>query len=183
MAHLNPKQFIQATFINDLGRMLESNNFYLAFMIMSIGIEFLGKCINNNGDWHNRASGKTFNSAIKNLTALKAYKHLLKGNGSYDLYSSLRCGLAHAAAPKFEITLSSTDQQTDHLVEMNGRVNLKCENFYSDFKKACEEIIAMEFSDNKSKMNKPFLEIPGKELNQYTQRHDLEAEGTGSFSV
>lgn len=51
--------------------------------------------------------------------------------------------------------------EMEHLVylEEGTRVNLKCEDFFEDFKVACEEIICMEF-DEKNKMNYGFLLVP-----------------------
>ena len=161
MKALTPKEFIQATFITELGRMIEGRNFYLSFIIMGIGIEYLGKCLSPNNDWQEGKPGPTFNHAVNTLDALEKYRRLLK---KYNLYSSLRCGLAHAALPKYQITLSSTDTEAPHMYEHNGRINLRCETFYDDFKRACEEVIAKVFP-TEDKMSKPFIKIPGETLN------------------
>jgi hypothetical protein len=162
MRALSPQEFIQATFINDLGRMIESKNFYLSFIIMGIGIEFLGKCLSPNDDWQEGKPGTTFKKAVNTLDALKEYRRLLT---EYDLYSSLRCGLAHAALPKYQITLSSTHAEAPHLLETNDSINLHCESFFKDFKKACEEVIAMQFSAG-DKMNNPIILVPGETINE-----------------
>lgn len=161
MNALTPKEFIQATFINDLGRMITTQNYYLAFVIMGVGIEYLGKCLTPAKDWQAGKSRTTFEKAVNTLEALAPYRRLLK---EYDLYDSLRCGLAHAAVPKFQITLSSTDAEAPHMYEHNGRINLRCESFYEDFKRACEEVIAKVFPTN-DKMSKPFIMVPGETLN------------------
>jgi len=166
MATLNPKEFIQAVFINDLSGIMAIDKPYISFMVMAIGIEFLGKCISLSQEWdEERVSRMRFEEAIKNIPALHSYIPLLKENNNYDLYVSLRCGLAHAAKPKYEITLSSKNERA-HLVTQDGRVNLKCEDFFADFVAACREVIAMNFSSNEDKMNKPFLAVPAISSNQ-----------------
>ena len=46
-----------------------------------------------------------------------------------------------------------------HLEEHNNKVNLKCEKFYTDFKSACEEVIAMTTFQS-TKMALPLLHVP-----------------------
>jgi hypothetical protein len=55
--------------------------------------------------------------------------------------------------PKFLITLSSKDE-IGHLIfhEEGQRVNLRCIDFYADFKSACGAVINIEFEE-KNKMN------------------------------
>jgi hypothetical protein len=167
MAVLTSKQFITDVFIHEVGKMIEEKHYYLSFMIMGIGVEYLGKALIDDYDWNkDRVSSECFEYAIKNLESFKDYKLFLKGSGEYDLYGSLRCGLAHAAAPKYEITLSSQDER-GHLVIEDGRLNLKCECFYSDFMSACKEVITLKEHILESKINKPFISVPGKTFNEY----------------
>jgi len=163
MKTLSPKEFIQQVFINELEDIIEKHP-YIAFMIMGIGIEFLGKSISaEDADWDVEGkSRRSFEKAIKTLSSLKKYEPYLDKDG-HDLYGSLRCGLAHAAKPKYKITLSSKNE-APNLSEFGGRVNLRCEDFYSDFKEACEEVIAMNFTGG-DKMNYGFLTIPNYEMN------------------
>ncbi len=77
-----------------------------------------------------------------------------------NLYGSFRCGLAHAVSPKSKITLSSKGELGHLVIDEKGRLNLKIEDFYVDFKSACEFVIAKEFEDN-NKMNQDFIEVPG----------------------
>lgn len=155
MAELNAKQFIQTVFIDELGCLVDSKPYH-SFMLMSIGIEFLGKCIDKNlVHWNERASLKYFKNAISKIPSLKKYECYLK---SYNFYNSFRSGLVHAGAPTFSITLSSKNQ-TEHLVIQNERLNLKVEDFYADFKMACEFVINENYS-NDNKMVNSFLKIP-----------------------
>ena len=69
----------------------------------------------------------------------------------------------HSFVPKNTITLSSGEEMP-HLEEHGGKINLKCENFYNDFKNACNEILLMTtFPSNK--MGSPLLYVPGVSTN------------------
>lgn len=164
MARLKPKDFIQTVLINEFGE-LSITHPYISFILMGIGIEFLGKCIDPNlSDWNiSGRSKKDFENAIKTVPSLKRYETYLS---SYDMYNSFRCGLAHAVSPKAQITLSSK-QEMGHLVEHNGRLNFKVEDFYKDFKEACDYVIAQSYQTD-DKMNKDFLEVPGSTFNSGT---------------
>ena len=69
--------FIRKYLICEIYSILKEHPF-LAMSLMSIGVEFLGKCLNydtvdkikNNGD---HESKKNFNDAIENLNAFKEY--------------------------------------------------------------------------------------------------------------
>ena len=160
---MNTSDFIKTVFINELKDIVDHHP-YIAFMVMSTGIEFLGKCLDlNKTGWHDEGKSKTsFREAIEEIPSLQKYKPLLDKNG-YDLYGSLRCGLLHSAQPKFKITLSSKEE-APHLLESiinaQQRINLKCEDFYADFKEACEWVInSLELQHS---MNQPFLLVPGE---------------------
>lgn len=161
MKRLNPKEFIQSVLIDEIQSMLIMHP-YISFIIMGIGIEFLGKCIDTNlSDWNvTGRSKKDFQNAIKTIPSLKRYETYLV---PYDLYGSFRCGLAHAVSPKFMITLSSKNEQA-HLVINNGRLNLKVEDFFTDFKNACEYVIKSTYPTT-DKMNSDFLKVPGNSFN------------------
>ncbi len=156
MTTLDPKVFIKNVFIDELGSMINEHP-YISFILMGVGIEFLGKCNDKSlASWNVSGRSKMdFENAVKNLPGLQNYESYLT---TCDLYGSLRCGLAHAASPKFSITLSSK-LELGHLVEDNGRLNLKVEDFYSDFKTACEFVISDSYPTG-NKMEIPFLQIP-----------------------
>ena len=164
MTRLKPNDFIQTLLINEIGELVDSHP-YISFILMGIGIEFMGKCIDTNlTDWN--VSGRSkhdFENAIKTIPSLKKYEPYLT---SHQMYSSLRCGLAHAVAPKTQITLSSKEEM-GHLIENNGRLNLKVEDFYQDFKDACNYIRTQTYPKG-DKMNADFLEVPGATFNSGT---------------
>lgn len=160
MAKLNPKQFIKQVFIDELG-VLSQKNHYISFAIMATGVEFLGKCLDTSaGHWNvSRRSEANFKAAIDNLLAFTKYRQYKD-----ILYTDLRCGFAHSFVPKANLTLSSKNEMP-HMQINNGRLNLKCEDFYEDFRLACQEIIDKAFTGSNDKMNKDLLFIPGDTFN------------------
>lgn len=163
MKKLTPASFIRTFFIDELEDIVNRHP-YLAFMIMSTGIEFLGKCLKTNQpDWHDTGRpSETFKKAIQEIPSLQKYEQLLQ---EFNLYSGLRCGLLHSAQPEPGITLSSKDEMAHlerHVFLGQNCINLRCEDFYADFKEACEWVIAsISPEDTEDKMNKPFLVVPG----------------------
>lgn len=162
MATLKPKEFIQKVFIAELSELSQKNH-YISFAIMAIGIEFLGKCLDASAKhWNVSKSEKNFIEAIESLNAFKKYRQ-----HKNILYTDLRCGFAHSFVPKSKLTLSSKNEMP-HMNIDNGRLNLRCEDFYEDFKSACEEVISKEFNDINNKMNRDLLLIPGDTFNEDT---------------
>ncbi|MEK6726709.1 MAG: hypothetical protein AABY54_09230 [Deltaproteobacteria bacterium] len=156
---MTPKQFIQQVFISELDK-IKSTNSYISFALIATGIEFLGKCLDNDAKHWNvsRKSKFNFEYAINHLDSLILYRPYLT---SHKLWDSLRNGFAHSFVPKYPVTLSSKDEASHLLLhENNERLNLKCEDFYNDFKNACIEVVNMEFSDSDDKMNKQLLSVP-----------------------
>ena len=121
MTRIKPKEFIQTVLINEIGELTDSHP-YISFILMGIGIEFIGKCVDTSlTDWNvSGRSKQDFENAIKAIPSLKKYEPYL---ASHQMYSSFRCGLAHAVSPKLQITLSSK-QEMAHLVESNGRLSI-----------------------------------------------------------
>lgn len=152
---LMPKEFIQKVLINEIGE-IHHKYPYIAFAMMAIGIEFLGKMLNNSEDWNKQGQSKVdFESAITSLSSFSSYKPLLS---SHDFWTNFRNGYLHTFAPKGTITLSSKDEATHLSSASISKINLKCEDFYIDFKNACEEVLAMN-TFNSKKALLPFLNI------------------------
>ena len=142
--------------IGEFGQIIDKGYHFISFGLLTAGIEFLGKCLQKNQDWHQAGTSKiNFNFAIKKL--MPKYHHL---NLKYKLHDSLRNGFAHALAPKTGIFLTHKDENDNHLKE-DGGLTLVIEDFYDDFKKACEAVISKKF-DPDVKMNKEYLRTPSK---------------------
>ena len=134
-----PKDFIQKVLINNIGD-ISYKYHYISFLLIANGIEFLGKCLDEKHEFNHYEKGlprKHFNNAIEEL--MPKYNSI---NKKYDLYSTLRNGFSHMISPKAGIWLSQRKNTNNYnLEEHDEGLILKAEDFYDDFKIACEEII------------------------------------------
>ena len=136
------ERFITKYLICEIRSILKEHPF-LAMSLMSIGVEFLGKCLNyksvdeikNNGD---HKSKENFNDAIENLNAFKEYKNLIHSK-DIELYNNLRCGFAHTFMVKDEIILR--DSKNDFNTKP---ITIGVGNFFDDFFEACKEVIKLK---------------------------------------
>ncbi len=147
----SPKSFISDVLIVEIGN-ISNTHHYLCFVLISVAIEFLGKCIDDSvNNWNEGGSEKLFNLAIEKL--MPKYR-------PYNLYKLLRCGLAHHLAPQSGLNLSQKKDGDIHLsVLSDGSLTLNIEDFYEDFKIACQNVIN-NIDKNLYKNNKmysPFL--------------------------
>lgn len=150
-------EFIKKYFIEEIGSLVDERPF-VSFVLMAIGVEFLGKCLNNNpwDDWKIKSPGDTFRDATKTYATLNKYDVIP------DLYHSLRCRLAHRLMVKGYIILSPT-------FGVHFNYTIGCKEFYDDFKQACQDAI-----DNKNGMIKKNL----------SEEYNIEVSGmTGSTST
>jgi len=175
MKVLDPKEFIKSFLIEEVKSTIDDHP-YMAFIIMGIGIEFLGKCLDPSlKDWNAPGRSKIdFENAIHTIPALNKYVLFLT---SHNMYSSFRCGLAHAVSPKVEITLSSKGEM-EHLVQTGSRINFKVEDFFTDFKLACEDVISRHYPAG-DKMGEGFLQVPGESFNSGT---NMDTQATHSMA-
>ncbi len=165
MKEIYPKEFINDTLIEGIGKIIKINA-YLSFILIANGIEFLGKCIDTNNQawhWNNKYSrnNQPFDNAIKKLFP-SAYAELLKEG----LRDQLRNGMSHTLLPKSKIGLSelkndpnaSISYSNHPFYNKNRRQHiLILEYFYFDFVEACKKVISKKFESDK--MNKPFLSV------------------------
>ena len=144
---MNVREYIEQFLIKEIGELVENHPFQ-AFTLMATGIEFLGKCLNEN-EWDTPSQGSSdFNSAIEKLDHLVKYKEIK------NLYDKLRCGLAHLCVPKAGIELCP-----NHNELKTYPIILGCRDFYEDFKEACNEIINDPKQQVKKKMDEDFVKV------------------------
>jgi hypothetical protein len=147
---MKPKDFIKNVIIGEY-RDIVFRHPYLSFALISIAIEFLGKCmLINHKTW-----------LIKPETAFKRGVDLLSAVDSrystVDL-KELRNGFAHTLVPK-KVALSELKHgaiQFDK--DSKGRPILVAEIIYRDLVVACQKVINTEFSES-DKMNKDILSV------------------------
>lgn len=137
------ENFIKEYLIQQIGDIKDKQP-YFAFTLMAIGIEFLGKCQNNNPNWNyyaKRQPQKDFNKGM-GLAPLKKYK-------SYNLYHKLRCGLAHSLSTNGNLSLSNK----------NKNKTLNSEEFYNAFAAACNEVLNGNVYMPKKKLSDTFFVV------------------------
>lgn len=151
--------FIKHVLIGEIGEIGQKHP-YLAFSLIAIGIEFLGKCIDTEPN-KSIASRFSFNYAIASLNGFEKYRDLIDNRSEYkgkskkklagelcpncnhlpkdfDLYDELRCGMCHALLPKGNLLLSDGNEEFSI---NDNTVTLHLGRLYEDFKNACYEVI------------------------------------------
>lgn len=153
-----PKEFIRITFL-DQYKKIAYEYYYISFVLIAIGIEFLGKCLDEKVSWQQSGFSKThFDKTINEL--MPKYKPY---NDIFHLADSLRNGMAHAFLPKSGIGFTNREEAKRYynrnLKITNKQLTLVAENLYDDFEAACKKILEFDFPEN-SKMNRPILSTP-----------------------
>lgn len=132
LKNVSIKDFINKYLIDRIGKIKEDNP-YFAFLLMAVGIEFLGRYL-DGCSWEQKGVSETaFNGAILELFPEGKYD-------KFDLFHNLRCGLAHSLLMQGNLTLS----------DKKSEGSISCDEFYDDFVKACNKILTMPPSDRKS---------------------------------
>jgi hypothetical protein len=151
-----PKEYISTVLIGEIGNIYLQHP-YLAFSLICMGIEFLGKCIDETKEWGGGSSGVQFKTAIVTLFPEKYHSHI------NTLYKELRSGLVHRSTPGQVMLTENKNDVAGELAYINHPYNndegllLVIEYFYFDFVEACKKVLSTE-SPN-SKMNKPILVV------------------------
>jgi len=139
--NLSAKEFIQKVLIEETGRLVESGFHHFAFVIMAQALETLGSFLDSKPLKARDQSKLRFSHAINRLMP-KEYSPL---NNNHKLYDQLRASMAHTFTASRSLFLTSKDNPEfgkKHLQEINGKLILVTEDFYRDFKKACQRLIA-----------------------------------------
>jgi len=150
---MNIVEFIDHVLVTEIYRIqqcYEWKHAYLSFGLISQGIEFLGACIDKREFNTNQkgASSARFNMALKKFFGAR-YHPFAINSCDFSLYRNLRYGLLHIVIPTTRLALgerSNVRSQQQHLQKYqdeNGqeRQLLIAEDFYEDFKKACNEVM------------------------------------------
>jgi hypothetical protein len=165
---LKISEFIDQVLIDELCGLVDSNiSPYLCFILLSIGIEFIGTFwesikykntkikYEQNDDRHK----KRYIYAMELFPKRRGRQYVGKGA---DLYKYLRCGMAHVllSDPIFRLTTQSESPTVEHLKKKGSITYLVLEPFTRDFVSACNKLIN-EFKEPKNKyLDKNVLEIP-----------------------
>ena len=139
--------FISDYYIDELKRLIRDKHFFVAFLVISSGIEFLGKAISDRSWFKSGTSKMDFNNALNTFPSLKKYDNLGvkldKAQKDVSFYSVVRCGILHASCPQKGITLSET---VNNLPNEIGIIDLS-----RDFFQACNDLLEKRVSLGKGK--------------------------------
>ena len=148
--NLSAQDFINKFIIKDIKPIVNKRP-YLAFILLSASIEFLGKCLNKANDWQQPGNSEyDFCHAIQTFASFKKYKNAfgkstkVKNHNDVcqnSLYKELRCAMVHAMQPSSKIRL--TKDRNDLANHIIG-----CKELFEDVVAACKEIKSMTISKN-----------------------------------
>lgn len=157
---LSIEDFIKKFLIEEIGEIKDEHP-YMAFILMSSSIEFLGRYMHNFITKYG-VGEQCFNWAVQELPSLKkCLKDVGLNVAKDDLYGDFRCGLIHQFRLKTsKILLADKNATTDKTID--------CDKFYNAFKEACKE--AMKFVAEEHRKSESFITIKnitvdGKQIN------------------
>jgi hypothetical protein len=113
------------------------------FMVIALGIEFLGACLDKQHLNATARSEKRFNSALLRLFPNK-YHHFAKTGSVPYLYIDFRCQVIHQFRTAKTVLLCSSDQIEPalHLTyNQEGSLIMVAEEFYQDLAAAAQKLI------------------------------------------
>lgn len=118
---------------------------FVKFLLLAVGIEYLGACLDEKPFNEPHESEDRFNRALKKLFDKKYHKFTKKAAKVY-LYRDFRCNFVHQIRPAKNIVITHTDESrrenTKHLENIiDSPLVLVLEEFYNDYEKACNRLI------------------------------------------
>lgn len=117
---LNVSETINAILINEFKSIIFNHEgvAYSKFLLLAVGIEYLGACLDNFPFNKPKESEKRFNRALKKLFDKKYHKYAKKSARIY-LFEDFRCGFVHQFRPSGKIALTHSHESkregTKHL--------------------------------------------------------------------
>jgi hypothetical protein len=154
-----PRTFIRDVLITEIRDVIPGHP-YLAFPLIGIGIEYLGRALDTAHDWdytYRPNVQQPFDRAITTLFP-RAYHGI-------RLRQLMRNGLLHFYAPKPGLALSrlsdpgvsNTITHANHpYLDSRGDITLVVEYLFDDFVDACERVMRMRFP-RANKMSRRFI--------------------------
>jgi hypothetical protein len=146
----NLPDFIRNVLLNELERMIYKEKvLYLGVGQVAIGIEFLGACHDAHPFNVERQSRARFKLGIDHYMARvnARYPSVNIKNTPQDLYTNLRCGMAHIVRPQGVVGVidrgNGLSKGMQHLETFAGTGQLIVfpETLFDDLAKACELLI------------------------------------------
>lgn len=117
-------KFISEHLIHEIGE-IKTKYPYFAFVLIAIGIEFLGKCLNDQKEWNTSSPKKDFELGL----ALFPEKYK-----SMNLRDRLRNGMVHSYMTKEGLRLSDFNTTSDPNT-------ISCDELFGDFVEASQKVL------------------------------------------
>lgn len=133
------KYFLDKLLIQDVRKLIDSEQEYVALIIMSQSIETLGAFLDAKPFRAKAQSKKRFNLALKKLFPYK-YR---KANDKFFLYDKLRNHIAHILIPSARVKMIKPETEAKHMDVTGGTLFISIEDFYADVKSATTQLISM----------------------------------------
>ena len=144
--------YIKNVLVKDLGKMVFTPGLqYLSFGVMGSMIEFLGAFFDDKGFHEQGLSRDRFSKAIQSLDAFTKYRKFDNRNSPHDLFSNMRCGMAHIGRPNVGVAFTERGNPKEwdkHLQVCNvkdqnnpQRLILVCEDLYFDITNGANELL------------------------------------------
>ncbi len=137
---------IRKVILTDFARSMETPESLAGkFILIAVGIEYLGGCLDKQHMNATARSEKRFNTAILKLFP-KRYHHFCKQGSVPYLYTDFRCPVIHQFKAEKSIFLCSSGNpeagNLQHLTyNQEGSLILVAEEFYQDLSVAANELI------------------------------------------
>jgi hypothetical protein len=154
-----PRTFIKRVLVDEIGDIVPHHP-YLAFPLIAIGLEFLGRAVDVGRPWNHTCLGggqRPFDEAIGRLFPQSYHDK--------DLRRSMRNKMLHIYRPQPGLALGRfTDPGVARRIpasshpyrDVSGNVTLVVEYLFDDFAAACDQVIRMRFPRT-DKMNRRFI--------------------------
>jgi hypothetical protein len=141
----NQERHILSVILGEYGRMMSiPGNTTAKFILIAVGIEFLGTCLDRRHTQATARSEKRFNLALSKLFP-ERYHHFTRKEAIPNLYLDFRCPVIHQFAVPPSVRLEPcADRATGiaHLAyDSDGALILVAEDFYRDLAVAGKELI------------------------------------------
>ncbi len=137
---------IREVILNDYSVIMHSNGATIGkFILIAVGIEFLGACLDKQHMKATARGEKRFNLALTKLFP-KKYHHFTKLGAVPNLYNDFRCSILHQLKPEKSLILFSRNEagENRHLTyNQQGALIIVAEDFYQDLQSAAYEMIKM----------------------------------------
>jgi hypothetical protein len=133
------KAFVNKFFVEELYRLQKENFHHFSFILIGEAIETLGGLLDNKPL---KAKAQSMKRFTKSINVLMPRKYSVVNKDNY-LYDKLRNQMVHSFIPSSSLILISNNNNPNnytHLQEVEGKLVMISEDFYTDLVHACNRL-------------------------------------------